>query len=299
MLVQSHWDTLLTPAVNHHFMLGMNSVPQLRTTLFNVQDSTLSAEVGVGVGGMGTDPWDAYKNTGNKGALDFNQQYSRTYTHQEYPVTLAIEKRLLINDQYGVINRMVQNAGQSAIVKMEKDAATLFNNAFTTADGADGVALCSASHPVSKHASGTTFSNTGTLALNKANVSATRVDMMQFKDDKNELIGIMPNELWVPPELEDAALEIAQSVLDPSSGNNAVNPQNGRFTVIPWLRLTDTNAWFMVDGLKRQQLVNWYEREPLQAMIVDETTTHIVYEFKLHYSFGYDDWRWVFGNNPS
>ena len=130
-------------------------------------------------------------------------------------------------------------------------------------------------------------------------MSETRINMMRFKDDKGNEIGLMPNVLLVPPELEDTALEIANSVLDPASGNNAINPQAGRFSVITWQRLTDTNAWFMLDDTWRGEVVNWYNREALQVMMVHENTTEIIYELKLHYSFGVDDWRWIYGHNPS
>ena len=46
-------------------------------------------------------------------------------------------------------------------------------------------------------------------------------------------------------------------------------------------------------------LVNWYERENYQIMLIDETTTYLLFEAKLHYSFGWDDWRWIYGHNPS
>jgi len=159
--------------------------------------------------------------------------------------------------------------------------------------------LCSASHPASRNKTGTLLGNTGTSALTKAAVSATRIAMMRFKDDKNEESDVMPDELWVPPELEDKAIEIVGSALDPDSGNNAKNPQAGRWFVRVAPRLTGTKAWFMTDSSLRNSLVNWYEREPFQLMKVMEDTVWIKWQAKLHYSFGFDDWRWIYGHNPS
>jgi hypothetical protein len=188
----------------------------------------------------------------------------------------------------------------SAEQKMEKDAASLLNNAFSSAAanlGSDGVALCSASHPVGPHEVSTVYTNTGTSALTATAISTTRVAMMRFKDDKGNELGLMPNELWIPPELEDAALKITRSLQDPGSANNDINPQNGRWQVIPWQRLTGTKNWFMVDGAWRNEVVNWYNREAYQIMLLDESTTHLRYEIKLHYAFGFEDWRWVYGHN--
>lgn len=300
MLTQSQWDTLLTPVIYHHFGVGMNMVPSMRTRLFNVQGSLLAEEKGTGIGGFSVDAWNQYKNSGQKGSLDLNQLYTKTYTHLEYPVKLRIEKKLLLNDQYSIINQIVRRAGISAEQKMEIDAASVLNNAFdSNYTGADAVSLCSASHPAGPSASATLQSNTGTKALTEAAVSETRVTMMRFKDDKNNEIGLTPNELWVPPELEDKALKIVRSTNEPGTANNDANAQAGRWTVVPWQRLTGTKAWFMVDSVWRQEVVNWYNREVVVPMLVAEDTTHLTYELKLHYSYGFDDWRWIFGHNPS
>lgn len=300
MLSQNQFDSLLLPVIYHHFDLGQSRVPSLRGRLYNVQDSTLYEERGTGMGGMSPDSWNQYKDKGVKGRLDFDQLYSQTYSHVEYPVELVVEKRLVLNDQYGRIGDIVRRAGISAETKMEIDAASLFNNAFSTSfPWGDGKPLCSTTHPKSPNTSSGTYSNKGTSALTAAAVSSTRIDMMRFKDDKGVELGVMPNLLIVPPELEDAAIEAVGSMLDPDSANNAANPQFGRFGVIPWARLSDTNAWFMVDDVWRGEVVNWYNREALQVMMTRETTTEIVYELKLHYSFGVDDWRWIFGHNPS
>jgi phage major head subunit gpT-like protein len=295
VLRQSQFDALLTPVIYHHFMLGQTMVPALRARLFTVRTSTLAQEKGTGMGGMPTAAWDAYRQTGQKGNLTLDQLYTQSYTHVEYPVRLPIQKKLIINDQYGMIQRIVQQAGISAEVKMEVDGVSLLNNAFTTTWG-DGVALCSNSHPASPHRTGSTQDNLGTDALTATSLSATRIAMMRFTDDRGNLLGLMPNELWVPPELEDTALKITRSINDPGNANNDINPQAGRWQVIVHPRLTDTNNWFVVDGTWRQQVANWYEREALQIEIVDEDTTDIVYEMKLHYSFGVDDWRWIYGH---
>lgn len=300
MLTQAQFNTLLIPMIYHHLDLGRNRVPSMRRRLFNVQMSSLAQENGVGLGGMSQDTWEQYPNKGVKGQLDFDQQYTQTYTHVEYPVTLAIQKKLVLNDQYRVIAGIIRRAGISAEQFMEGKAASLLNNAFNASYTlSDGKPLCSATHPKGINAGSGTFSNRGTSALTAAAISTTRIAMMRVKDDKSNEVGMMPNELWVPPELEDQAIKATRSSQDPDSGNNADNPQAGRWTVIPWLRLTDTTNWFVADGASRQEAVNWYEREAMQVMMIQENTTEIVYELKLHFSFGADDWRWIYGHEVS
>lgn len=300
MMRQSQWDSVLTPVIHHHFDLGMAQIPQMRSTLFNVQSSNLAQEKGTGIGGMSPDEWDMYRKEGKKGRLGNNQLYTQNYNHQEYAVELVIEKRLLINDQYGQIQKTIQRAGLSAAQKMEIDAASLFNNGFDTAYlFSDNKPLFSDSHPISPSDTSSTYDNNGTLPFTEANVSAVRILMMRFKDDKGNELGIVPDELWFPPELEDAAIKIARSGQLPGTANNDTNPQAGRWTLRPWQRLTDVNAWFMTSSAWRKQVANWYDREGLVVMLTHETTTELVYELKLHYSFGVDDWRFAYGNNPS
>ena len=98
MLNSTDFSTFLIPVIYHHLDLGMNSVPSLRSTLFNVQDSSLAEEKGTGLGGMSPDEWDVYKNSGSqglKGRLVFDQLYTQTYTHQEYPVRVVIQESVV------------------------------------------------------------------------------------------------------------------------------------------------------------------------------------------------------------
>ena len=303
--IQEQWDPiLLLPQIYHHFDLGAKNVPVMRDQLFNIQGSTLFEERGAGIGSMGNEAWDGFKNTGQVGELDFDAGYEKAYVHQEYPVNFKIRIKLILNDQYGQMNKNNSRLGASAQRKMEIDAASILNNAFTDSaafHGGDDKPLCSASHPDSPARSGNTQNNTGTSPLTEAAVSATRVSMKAFKDDKNDITGVEPNELWVPTNLEDKAIKIVGSALLPGTANNDTNPQNlaGRWRVIPWARLDATKAWFMVDGTMRHDLVNWYNREVFRIIVKSEDLVWLQLQAKLHYSFGWDDWRWIFGHNPS
>lgn len=295
----SQWDELLLPAIYRFFDIGRTLRPNLRTQLFNVQSSTRSKEESVGHGGVPAEAWDTYNASGQVGTADFNQGYKSTYEHGLYPIRMEIEKTLLEDDQYGVISDYSRKLGISAATKMERDAASVFNNAFSSSFlGGDGKALCSTTHPRNPNKSGNLV-NKGTSALTKAAVSTTRQAIMATEDDAGNILGMTPDMLLVPPELEDAALEIAQSAQDPASANNAINPQAGRFQVVPWHFLTDSNNWFMIDSVWMRESLRWYDRVALEFMMVDETSVHVVYEARMRYSFGWDDWRWVYGHEVS
>jgi hypothetical protein len=262
-IISDNWADALDPIVKHWFELGINRRTSLIPTLFNVQQSLRAYEEVSGIGAIGIDAWDAYESSGAVPQVDFDQWYKQTYTHQEYVVELEIERKFLDDNMYRQITDPALRLGDSAMVKREVDAASVFNNAFSSSFlGADGVALCSNSHPYSPDKTGSTQDNLFTLALTKTNVAEVREAMMAFTDDTENIVAVTPNLLLVPPELEDEAVIIAGSMLDPDSGNNALNPQSGRFQVLTWHYLTTSDNWFMIDTNMMKMSLDWFNRDP-------------------------------------
>lgn len=294
----SNWAELLLPTIYSFYDVGRTMRPEMRPEIYNVQTSSRNDERNVGYGGISPDSWDNYENSGVKSRVDFDKGYVTTYTHREYVVTMEIERKLMDDDQYGIVaGERARKLGISATQKMELDAASVFNNAFNTSyQGGDGKPLCSVSHPRNPNKTGN-LSNSGTSTLTKDAVSLTRQAMMATEDDAGNILGMMPNAIMVPPELEDTALEIVNSMQDPSSANNTINPQAGRFQVVAWHYLTDSNNWFMMDTVWMRENLKWYNRQNLEISVLDQTATEAVYEAYMRYSFGWDDWRWVYGHN--
>jgi phage major head subunit gpT-like protein len=302
MLISENWADALDPIVREKFFLGAARRPSLIETLFNVQGSSRAYEQASGIGAVGVDAWTQWENAGVVGQADFDQGYKSTFTHREYPLELQIKRKLLDDNMWNEVFNIPDRIGDSATVKRETDAASVFNNAFTggATAGADAVALCSNSHPNSPQKTGSTQDNNGTLSLTKANVRTTREAMMAFTDDNGNKQAVMPKLMLVPPALEDDAIEITKSLNDPTSANNTINAQYGRFEVLTWHYLSDSNAWFMIDPVLMKQALQWFNRVPLNVTpkVEDKTlvATWIAY---MRYSFGWSDWRWIYGNNPS
>lgn len=300
-MISEGWGNALDLTIAYWFEQGYARRASLIPSLFNVQMSNSSDEEAVGIGAVGTDAWDNYENAGQVSHADFDQGYKKTYTHKEYPMLLRIKRKLYEDSKYPQIFQMARRLGDSARVKQEKDAASVFNNAFDdNVAGADAVGLCSTAHPASPDNTGSTQSNEGTYALTKDNVATVREAMMAFEDDRGNIVAVTPDTLLVPPELEDEALVIAGSLLDPTTATNALNPQSGRFSVLTWHYLTDSNAWFMVDSSLMQMSLDWWNRVPLQIRpYTQDNTIDLAWIAYMRYSYGWSDWRWVYGNNPS
>lgn len=301
-IVSQNWADLLDVPVRFRFDQAFNRRPSLIDAMFNVQGSTMASEEVSGVGAIGIEAWDTFENSGGAkvGSADFDQGYKKTYTHREYPLEINIRRKLLDDGNLAEAFRIVERVGDSARVKREVDAASVFNNGFTAANGADGVALFSDSHPLGPQKTGVTQDNSFALELTKPNLKTIREAMMAWTDDQGNKMAVTPNLILVPPALEDTALEITQSILDPGTANNAINPQFGRFQVVTWHYLTDSNAFFVIDSNLMRQSLEWYNRVPLGVTpkVEDKTisATWIAYQ---RYSFGFADWRWVAGSNAS
>jgi hypothetical protein len=300
-LISSQWAYALDPTIHHWFEQGFSRRASLIPTLFNVQGSESNDEEVASVGAVGIEGWKAYEQTGNVGAADFDQGYKATYTHKEYPLEVPIKRKLAEDSKWNQIFNIAARMGDSAAAFREVDAASVFNNAFSDAfAGADSVGLCSTAHPYSPHKTGSTQSNEGTLSLTKTNIGTVRTNMMAFTDDTGTKVAVSPNLILVPPEREDEALEATGGPLDPDSANNRINPQSTRFKVLPWHYLTDTNAWFMIDAALMKVSLDWFNRVPLTIALKEmDRTIEAVWIAYMRYSFGWSDWRWIYGNNPS
>lgn len=298
MAISEQWAELLEPGLRQIFevatgeLVAASRIP----ALFNVGGSSKAQEHDLGVGSFGN--WNEYE-----GAIEYDdpeQGFKTTYTHVEFARGFKVERKLVDDDLYNVINRRPRMLATGAMRKREKDAASVFNNAFSSSYvGGDSIALCG-SHPYSP-SNASTQSNSGTTALSYDAVVATRKLMRAYEDDRGELIPINPNLILVPPELEDTANDIVMTMTGkPGTADNSNNfVREVGINYLVWDYLTDANNWFLVDGGLAKMLLNWFDRVPLEfaADPTGDYTLEARFRGYMRYSYGWSDWRWVYGHN--
>lgn len=315
-MIRENWPALLAPGLRKIFHTRMRERGELfkRTDVFPTDTSDRAFEDYQGVGELGTQGWNQFDKAGRVTYDGFDPTWKTRLEHRRFAQGIVIERELIDDNLYpgaGIpksINQRVVKLADSAAVHREKSAAALFNNAFTDTGtdaegmpiaGADGVGLCSTAHPHGP-SNASTFSNEGTLALTPANVTATRLLMRRFTDDRGEQISIKPDTLLVPPELEEAAVILNSTDRDPDSANNAVNTNKNRWTVVVWDYLTDPNAWFMIDSILKSEHLVWLDRiMPEFDSDGDFDTKQAKFSGYYRFSRGWDDPRWIYGQNPS
>lgn len=230
---------------------------------------------------------------------------------------IAIERHLLDNDRYGVIKTRQNGLVDSEMRVREKYGVQPLTYAFSSAynfmpEYEEGLSLCNTAHTTKADVSTASgFSNSGTSALNKTNIAATRILMRQFRDNIGEHIGnIDPDMLIVPDALYHTACEAlgydpetgAESDMDPDSGNRKINSMYRRFKVISHRLLddTDTNNWFMVDSKRMKEDLLWINRiAPEIETTRDFDTKQYKQSIYTVWGWGFKDWRWIYGQAVS
>ena len=224
---------------------------------------------------------------------------------KEYAAGLQSERKLFDDKKYAVLDGRAEGLMEAAQRTREKKGATIFTGAFSTAfvyqSSEEGVSLCSSSHTTKSGTSTSSgFDNSGTDALNKTSVASTRLAMRLFRNDISERIEVGDDlALIVPDNLADTAFEITQTPAGYDTAALDKNMQYGRYEVIPYLRLddSDTNNWFMVwkSQMKKDLVFIDRIRAELENTVDFETKMmkHSVY---MRLACGFLDWRWICGN---
>lgn len=288
--------TNLGVALNAVFVQQLQAVAgdSLLNTLYNVQESNRAVERRHGVGGMG----DVPTFTGAIEYDSFEPLYRTDYTHIEYAKGIAVERKLIDDDEYGVISGRAQKLGLTFDRTIEKHAVSVFANAFaSTSAGADGVALCATNHPYSPTNAGTQ-GNKGTSALTESSLTATRQLMLKFKDDRGEVMNTAPDTLLVPVELEEAARVIVESGQRSGTANNDANTNRG-YRIVVSRYLTDANDWFLIDSRMAKMYLNWFWRVQPEFAEDPSSDYNLVMKYRgyMRYSFGFDAWQWLYGHS--
>jgi phage major head subunit gpT-like protein len=235
--------------------------------------------------------------------LDAAQEYDVTATHVEMAGGVQIKRALYDDDQFGVIKEYAQQLGDSGFKTQEDDAASLLTGAFSVPaaffNHTENVALCSNSHTSGSSGVSTTtgFDNLVTTALSPTALSAARLQFKGFKDASGWKLGLIPNRLIVPDDLEDKAHEIVNSIQVPYEASNTKNVNDGRFEVYVHPRLNDSNDWFLANTDLMKKSFYWFWRVKFETARM-EGFDNITAKWRcyLRYSFLRRDWRAILGS---
>ena len=294
MADRQHFSDLLTPGFRQIYNDRYSEVAMMLEKLFNVTTSDKADEKDSSVSGFGLAP-----ETGEGQPIQYEdpeQGYDTTYSHRKYAKGFKITQEMFDDDLYNIMNKRPAALGRAMRRTSEDQASLIFRNGFSTSYlGADGKPLFSTSH--SRADGGTAQSNASStgIALTEGNLETSIIAMRQQLDDKGMKIDVYPKILLVPIELRKTAHLIIDSAARQGTADNDVNIYKNEFTIVDWLYLTSTTAWFMIDTEVDQ--LNWFWRKKA-AFQQDELfdTEVAVYKSSMRLSRGWSDWRGTWGS---
>lgn len=273
--------------------------PILLNRVIGVRTSTKAKETHRRVGSFGEPvPWE-----GQVHYDEASPDYEIEWRHIKFTNGFKVERELLLDAQYPQIFDQASRLGQGFNRKVVRDEASVFNNAFTAGAtaGYDSVALCSASHPRSMSDATTVSNSAGTGALTDANLEAAVIQLEELGDDRGQESSAMATHLVVGRQNRKKALELTGSTLNPENAENAINTHQ-YLTPIVHPMITG-KKWFVVDAPMAMMQMIWYWRENAMFDSDQESakaSTQVRSFFGLmRYDFGWQDWRWLVGSNPS
>ena len=295
----ANFGDLLDPRFQKIFTDRYKQLPDMISNLFGVENHN----------GRDSQKWgqvgtisDFEELAGNVNYQTQNEGYDTVATFKTFTNGIQVERQLFDDDQYSIMNQRPKALATAAQRTRQRHAAQLLNNAFsvdnTFATNEEGVALCSDSHTTTSGASTSTgFDNKGTTALSATAVAAARIAMVDFRGDQAERITVMPDELWIPPNLYETAHEIVTSLGKLDVATNNTNVHKDQYKVIEWNYLTDSNNWFMADSTMRTDSTHWVDRTPLEFAMAEDFDSFVAkWRAYMRYSSAWSDWRWIYGS---
>ena len=297
--ISENFGDLLDPRFQKIFTEQYKALPDMLPLLYNFEPT--NGRNNMTWSSVGTVP-DFEQFTGIVGYNSQNQGFDVTSTPVEFTNGIQVERKLFDDDQFNIMDQRPRALANAAARTRQKHGARMLNNAFAVDtlfyQNSEGVALASNSHITTSGASTASgFDNLGTAALTATAVAAARIQMVGFRGDQAERISVIPDELWIPPDLFEEAFEITASSGKVDTANNNRNVHEGKYKIHEWNYLTDANNWFLVDSVLKQQSVHWVDRIMLEfAMAEDLDTLVAKWRAYMRYAMAHTDWRWIMGH---
>jgi hypothetical protein len=278
-------------------------IPSQYDKIFNKFDSKLALERTAEMRYLG---YAQLKTEGGQTAFDNNagERYVYNQEHTEIGLGYGITRKAIDDNLYKT-QFAPSNLGliESFAQTKEIYGANVLNTATTynAAVGGDGKALCATDHPID----GGTIANRPAVDvdLNESTLLNAMISIRtNFKDQAGLKVFARGRRLVIPPQLEPVAIRLLKTELRPGTADNDVN---AIFTTAGGLPegymvndyLTSQYAWFLLTNIEG---LAYMERVKFESdMQVDFVTDNLLVKGYERYSFGYFNWRSIFGSFPT
>ena len=274
----------LEPGLNSLFGLSYDEYNREYEEIFSIEDSSRAFEEEVLITGFGSAP----TKTEGQGVVFDNasESWSARYTHDTVALAFALTEEAIEDNLYESLSKRYTKAlAKSMANTKEVKGADILNNAFSSSfTGGDGKSLIA------------------TADLNETSLEDALIDISNFTDDRGLIVSVQAEKMIVPSELVFVADRILNSPLRSGTSDNDVNAiantgvLPGGYSVNHYL--TDPDAFFLLTSVTSQgDGLKMFQRSGMEtSMEPDFTTGNIRYKARERYSFGFSDWRGIYGS---
>ena len=278
-------------------------IPSQYDKIFTKHDSKLALERTAEMRYLGL---AQLKTEGGQTSFDNNagERFVYNQEHNEIALGYAITRKAIDDNLYKT-QFHPSNLGLIESFQQTKEiyGANILNTAqtYNSAIGGDGVSLVNTSHPID----GGVVANRPAVDadLNESSLLNAMIAIRtKYRDQAGLKVFARGRKLVVPPALEPTAIRLTKTELRPGTANNDVNAILTTAGGLPEGYmvndfLTSARAWFLltnIDGLSYMDRVS-FETD----MQVDFVTDNLLVKGYERYSFGYYNWRSIFGSLPT
>ena len=288
----------LEPGLNALFGLEYKNYENQHTEIFDIENSDRAFEEEVMLSGFAN---AAVKAEGSAVTFDTaNEAFTSRYTHETIALAFAITEEAIEDNLYDrIATRYTKALARSMAQTKQIKAANVLNNGFNSSfPGGDGKELFADDHPT--QSAGTLKNELSTSAdLSETSLEQAMIDIAAFKDERGFKIAARGLKLIIPSELQFTAERILRSPARVGTADNDLNALSSKgmlpqgYVVNNYL--TDTDAFFIKTDVPNG--MKMFNRANLKtAMEGDFDTGNVRYKARERYSFGFSDWRGMFGS---
>ena len=288
----------LEPGLNALFGLEYKNYENQHTEIFDIENSDRAFEEEVMLSGFAN---AAVKSEGAAVTFDTaNESFTSRYTHETIALAFAITEEAIEDNLYDrIATRYTKALARSMAQTKQIKAANVLNNGFSSSfPGGDGKELFATDHPT--QSAGSLANELSTSAdLSETSLEQAMIDIAAFKDERGFKIAARGLKLIIPSELQFTAERILKSPARVGTADNDLNALSSKgmlpqgYVVNNYL--TDTDAFFIKTDVPNG--MKMFNRAALKtAMEGDFDTGNVRYKARERYSFGFSDWRGMFGS---
>ena len=288
----------LVPGLNALFGLEYARYADEHTMIFDTESSDRAYEEEVMLSGFGE---AAVKGEGTAVKYDTAQEtWTARYVHNTVALAFSLTEEAMEDNLYDTLSaRYTRALARSMQQTKQVKAANVLNNGFSsTYPGGDGKELFATDH--GSLTAGDLKNELSTAAdLNETSMEQALIDIAGFKDERGLKVNAQAQRLIVPPALQfiaDRLLNTPGRVATADNDINAIRNMNmipDGYAVNHYL--TDTDAWFLKTDVPNG-MKHFVRTAVSTNMEGDFETGNVRYKARERYSFGWSDWRGIFGS---